>query len=425
MCVAGYACRDGPTFPRGSDTGEKESWPPKSSCSMHLMQPSNHGLKRELKLRDLVLMQILVIVSLNISGYAAKQGRSQVVLWLLAMALFYLPQGAIVIWLSRAIPLEGGAYQWVKQGVSPFAGYMAAWTFTLYIICWYASFGSQVASGIAYVGGSSSAWMSTSKVFTLSMTVTFCLVAFFLNVRGLHVTKWLSGAGSLLVIVVFLIMVYLLLRPATKAESLPEVAFSLAWPGFSLLSVNVFTKMSLFALSGLDQCSIFSEECRKPKNDVARSVFIAAPFIALMYIASTSTVLAYIPVAKVDLAAPVPQGMQAGFGPTAAARGGTCDDGADGRLDPAPSIPFSDHDEPVAFIDLLASIAKEMNATPAQIALAWLLAQKPWIVPIPGTTKLSRLEENIGAVGIELAEAELRTIDEASSKIKVEGDPIA
>ena len=70
------------------------------------------------------------------------------------------------------------------------------------------------------------------------------------------------------------------------------------------------------------------------------------------------------------------------------------------------------------FVDLLASIAKEKSATPAQIALAWLLVQKPWTVPIPGTTKLSRLEENIGAVGIELTEAELRTIDEASSKIK-------
>jgi glutamate:GABA antiporter len=116
---------------------------------MHLMHPSHHGLKREFKLRDLVLMQALVIVNLNLSGYAAKQGHSQVVLWLLAMALFYLPQGAIVIWLSRVIPLEGGVYQWVKQGFSPFAGYMAAWTFTLYIICWYASFGSQAASGIA------------------------------------------------------------------------------------------------------------------------------------------------------------------------------------------------------------------------------------------------------------------------------------
>jgi aryl-alcohol dehydrogenase-like predicted oxidoreductase len=70
------------------------------------------------------------------------------------------------------------------------------------------------------------------------------------------------------------------------------------------------------------------------------------------------------------------------------------------------------------FVDLLASIAKEKSATPAQIALARLLVQKPWIVPIPGTTKLSRLEENIGAVGIELTEADLQTIDEASSKIK-------
>jgi amino acid transporter len=233
------------------------------------------------------------------------------------MALFYLPQGAIVIWLSRVIPLEGGVYQWVKQGFSPFAGYMAGWTFSLYIICWYASFGSQVASGIAYVGGSSGAWMGTSKVFALSLTVLLCLLVFVLNVRGLHVTKWLSSIGSLLSVAVFLVMVYLLVRLWIKSKSLPDGAFSLAWPGFSLLTLNVFTKMALFALSGFDQCSIFSEECRKPKNDVARSVFIAVPLIALMYIASTSTIVGYIPVAKVDMAAPVSQVIQAGFGPTA------------------------------------------------------------------------------------------------------------
>jgi amino acid transporter len=280
------------------------------------MQPTNHGLKRELKLRDLVLMQLLVVLGLNFSGYAAKQGRSQVVLWLLAIALFYLPQAAIVIKLSRVIPIEGGVYQWVKQGISPFAGYMAGWTFSLYIICWYASFGSQVASGIAYVGGPSGAWMGTSKVFALSLTVIFCLLVFVLSVRGLHLTKWISGAGSLLGVAAFLVMAYLLVRLWIKTKSLPDVAFSLAWPGFSLLTLNVFTKMALFALSGFDQCSIFSEECRKPKNDVARSVFIAVPLIALMYIASTSAILGYVPVAKVDMAAPVSQLIQAGFGPT-------------------------------------------------------------------------------------------------------------
>ena len=75
-----------------------------------------------------------------------------------------------------------------------------------------------------------------------------------------------------------------------------------------------------------------------------------------------------------------------------------------------------------ALIDLLGSIAKHKKATPAQIALAWLLAQKPWIAPIPGTTKLHRLEENIGALAVELAADDLRDIDSAASKIKIEGE---
>ena len=74
-----------------------------------------------------------------------------------------------------------------------------------------------------------------------------------------------------------------------------------------------------------------------------------------------------------------------------------------------------------ALVNLLGSIAQRKNATPAQIALAWLLAQKPWIVPIPGTTKLHRLEENIGAVSVELTPDDLREIDTAASKIQVQG----
>jgi aryl-alcohol dehydrogenase-like predicted oxidoreductase len=73
-------------------------------------------------------------------------------------------------------------------------------------------------------------------------------------------------------------------------------------------------------------------------------------------------------------------------------------------------------------VDLLAEVAKRKNATPAQIALAWLLAQKPWIVPIPGTTKPERLLENIGSVAIELSSAELSEINAAASKIKVQGE---
>jgi aryl-alcohol dehydrogenase-like predicted oxidoreductase len=75
-----------------------------------------------------------------------------------------------------------------------------------------------------------------------------------------------------------------------------------------------------------------------------------------------------------------------------------------------------------ALVDLLAAIAARKHASPAQLALAWLLAQKPWIVPIPGTTKLQRLEENIGATAVDLSPEDLREIDDAASKIIVQGE---
>ena len=74
-----------------------------------------------------------------------------------------------------------------------------------------------------------------------------------------------------------------------------------------------------------------------------------------------------------------------------------------------------------ALVDLLSKVAERKKATPAQLALAWLLARKPWIVPIPGTTKLHRLEENLGAASVELTPDDLRDIDSASSKMKMEG----
>jgi len=75
----------------------------------------------------------------------------------------------------------------------------------------------------------------------------------------------------------------------------------------------------------------------------------------------------------------------------------------------------------MVLVDLVKSVAERKRATPAQIALAWLLAQKPWIVPIPGTTKLHRLEENLGATQVQLNEGDLKQIDEASSSMKLEG----
>ena len=98
------------------------------------MHTNVHNLLKRLKLRDLVLIQVILIVSVTWPAYAAQQGANQLVLWMLAIALFYLPLASVVMKLSREIPLEGGAYQWVKAGISPFAGFMAGWSVTVAVV---------------------------------------------------------------------------------------------------------------------------------------------------------------------------------------------------------------------------------------------------------------------------------------------------
>jgi amino acid transporter len=280
------------------------------------METGKHGLQRELRLRDLVPMQIVVIVWLGWTGFAAKQGATHLVLWLLAIVLFYLPLALVVMKLSRSLPMEGGVYQWVKEGVSPFGGYLAGWNYTLYVVATFAVSGSLIANSLAYAAGPRGAWMLNNRAFALFLTVVVCVTAYVFNVRGLHLAKWWSNVASVLMVGTFLVLLFLLIRAALLGLPSVHGALSLAWPAASILTLNVFTKISLSALSGFDGAAIFSEECRRPENDVARSVVIAAPLIALMYILGTGAVLAYVPPSQVDLAASVPQTIQAGFGAT-------------------------------------------------------------------------------------------------------------
>src|SRR6266571_5288922 len=116
------------------------------------------SLPRELGLPDLVLTQILFIVGLPWVGVAAKLGHAHVIFWLIAMALFYLPSAAVVIYLNRLMPLEGGLYQWAKLGFSEAVGFMLAWNLWLYVIVNTSEIGLQSATYLAYALGPSAAW---------------------------------------------------------------------------------------------------------------------------------------------------------------------------------------------------------------------------------------------------------------------------
>ena len=125
------------------------------------------ALRKELGVRDLVLTQILFIVGLAWIGVAGKLGPSHVVLWLLAITLFYLPSAAVVIYLNRMMPLEGGLYQWAKLGFNEAVGFMLAWNLWLYVIVNTSEVGLQSATYLSYALGPGAAWMTKSTWFVV------------------------------------------------------------------------------------------------------------------------------------------------------------------------------------------------------------------------------------------------------------------
>src|SRR6185295_9045650 len=111
--------------------------------------------KKELGLADLALTQVLFIVGLPWIGVAAKQGPSHVVLWLLAMIFFYIPSAAVVIYLNRIMPLEGGLYQWAKLGFNELLGFLVAWNLWLFAILNTSEIGLQITQYLRYIIGPS------------------------------------------------------------------------------------------------------------------------------------------------------------------------------------------------------------------------------------------------------------------------------
>ncbi len=274
---------------------------------------SSHSaeLKKELGLGDLILTQILYVVGSHWVGTAAKLGKQQIVFWLLAIVLFYVPLAAVVMHLNRSMPLEGGLYQWAKLGFNNFVGFLVGWNLWLYIIVFMSGQGMTIATNLAYAFGLD--WMETNKWFI--MLVTTSLVAFLIlvTVLGLGVGKWVQNGGSIANLVTFGVLIlipFLVLGKGTLREYHP---LATTVPAISLLSLNIFGKLSFGALSGFEYVAILAGECKSPARSIGRSVLLAAPIIGLMFILGTSAVLAFVSPEQVDLIGPIPQVLSIAF----------------------------------------------------------------------------------------------------------------
>jgi len=278
------------------------------------VEQQSAALKKPLGLRDLVLTQILFVVGSSWVGTAAKLGQAHLFFWLLAIMLFYLPQAAVVIYLSRVMPLEGGIYQWAKLAFNEFAGFMVAWNLWLLSIMVIALGGMFVTTNISYAIGDSAAWMPHSKWCVTFVSCAMVAGLGWIAVRGLSLGKWVHNIGGFAMLAVYAALIALPFIALMRGDLKEYHPLVLAAPTMSMFyCVNVCTKLAVGALSGFEYVAILAGETRSPARDIGRSVLIASPVIALAFILGTSSVLAFIGDKPIDLIGPVPQTLRLGL----------------------------------------------------------------------------------------------------------------
>ncbi len=263
-------------------------------------------------------MQIILVVGVTWIGNAARQGPTHVSLWLLGIVSFFLPVAGVVNFCARVWPLEGGVYQWTKLGVGPFAGFMSAWNFAAWAVLLVSSLGILTATSCSYALGPDAAWMASSTPFILALNAALFGLILAVNITGFDIGRWVAHLGTgLTLMVVLLAATLLFVHPHANAAHphiAPQPAFSWSLPAVTLVSANLFTKLTFQGLTGLEQVAVFAGETRRPARSILQSAWIAAPLIALIYILCTGAVLTYVPAGKVDLNGPLPQLLATALG---------------------------------------------------------------------------------------------------------------
>ena len=260
-------------------------------------------LERALKLRDLVLFNLVAVIGITWVATSAKAGPSSLTLWLLAAVLFFIPEGLAVIQLSSSYPAEGGIYAWTKQVFGEGHGFLCGWCYWINNLLYYPTLLLGAAVTATYVFGKGESGLADDWTYVLPFTLIALALAVVLNVLGVGTGKWLQNIGGISVYLPGILLISLgLFAVFTRA---PANSFTLAQlkPDLTNLpELNLWATIA-FAFTGLELSSTMGHEIHNPRRNLPRSTYIAAPLIALVYICGTASMLWLVPRQEINLVA--------------------------------------------------------------------------------------------------------------------------
>ena len=255
-------------------------------------QPAPTGqLSRAMGLWDVVLLNVAAIVGLRWLLTASQIGAESIILWVLALLIFFIPQGLAVSELSAHYPEEGGIYAWSKRAFGPFHGFVSGWCYWVNNLIYYPSLLIFLAGNAVFIAGSNSVGIGDSSIYIALFSIAVLWLAMILNMIGLRTGKWIQNLGAIgnwlpAVVLIILGGIAAVLFGSRTSFALPELL-----PDLGTFDTISFWALMCFGFAGLELASVMGEEIEDTQRTIPRAIVISGFIITGIYILGTAAML--------------------------------------------------------------------------------------------------------------------------------------
>ena len=280
-------------------------------ASVTAKAPAGGELHRTLGVMDLVFLNIAAILGIRWLSTAAQMGPSSLVLWLLAVLIFFIPSGLTVMELSSRDSGEGGIYRWAKTAFGEQHGFIAGWTYWVNNLFYFPGLLLFIAGAFLYLGGDEWLGLGESPFYNVAFSLTLLWLVIGVNIVGLKRGKWIQNIGAMATAAVFVVLAVGGIWAWAMHGSATEFSLPSLMPNFGEFSTLTFFATMTFAFAGLELGPVMGGEIRNPERSLPRSMLISGLIIATIYILGTGLLMVAVPEGEIGVISGIPQALAA------------------------------------------------------------------------------------------------------------------